>query len=116
MEKAIKASGYLDNNQMLFNKENGVYRNILTESRFYDDKNIIDIQATIKQEGENKESEGSFIEGVSFIVLQFVEYAPTVFSYLRYLNGVRNVDYIAELSGVFIFTCLTYSLVIRLFL
>ena len=81
---------------MLFNKENGAYRDILTKSHFYNDKNIIDIQATIKQEGENKESEGSFIERVSFIVLQFVEYAPLVFSYLRYLNGVRNVDYIAE--------------------
>lgn len=33
-------------------------------------------------------------------MVHFVEYCPTVFSYLRYLSGVHNRDYIEELSGV----------------
>ena len=100
VEKAITSSAYFDNNQVLFNKDSGLYRYILTESRYYDDKNIIEIQASSKQEGKNDEGEGSFIDGVAFIVLQFVEYAPVVFSYLRYLNVVKNTDYIEELSDV----------------
>ena len=36
-------------------------------------------------------------------MVHFVEYCPTVFSYLRYLSGVHNRDYIEELSGVCVF-------------
>lgn len=101
VKEAIESSPYSDNsNGLLFNNKDGLYRDILTNERYYHDNNIIDIQANT-QRNDNEESYSKMEpRECNIIELQFVEYSPVVFSYLRSLSRVENKDYVSELSGV----------------
>lgn len=58
VKQSIESSTY-SNDSLLFNRENGIYRDILTNDRYYKDSNKIDIQATTvqSQKKENDESD-----------------------------------------------------------
>ena len=81
------------------NNENGVYRGVLTEDRYYKETNAVELETSI---GTDKERMGDGERGgaVSWVVVGFCEYCPIVFSYMRYLSNISNESYIAELQGV----------------
>lgn len=58
VKQSIESSTY-SNDALLFNRKNGIYRDILKDDRYYKDMNKIDIQATTVQsrKGENGETD-----------------------------------------------------------
>lgn len=99
VSKAIRSGGVMENNEKVFNNENGVYRGVLTEDRYYKETNAVELETSI---GTDKERMGDGERGgaVSWVVVGFCEYCPIVFSYMRYLSNISNESYIAELQGV----------------
>lgn len=99
VSKAIRSGGVMENNEKVFNNENGVYRGVLTEDRYYKETNAVELETSI---GTDKERMGDGERGgvALWVVVGFCEYCPIVFSYMRYLSNISNESYIAELQGV----------------
>lgn len=55
VNKAIHSSGVMENNKNMFNNENGIYRGVLTEDRYYKEVNSIELESSI---GTDKEKMG----------------------------------------------------------
>ena len=55
VSKAIRSGGVMENNEKVFNNENGVYRGVLTEDRYYKETNAVELETSI---GTDKERMG----------------------------------------------------------
>lgn len=99
VSKAIRSGGVMENNEKVFNNENGVYRGVLTEDRYYKETNAVELETSIGTDKERMR-DGERGGAVSWVVVGFCEYCPIVFSYMRYLSNISNESYIAELQGV----------------
>lgn len=63
VKQSIESSTY-SNDSLLFNRENGIHRDILTNDRYYKDSNKIDIQATTVQSKKKENDESDSITTV----------------------------------------------------